>query len=55
MFPENILQASFQRVQTVYASVKPTFKKISKNATIESPPKVIKSIELIRGTNILGT
>ncbi|VDN57055.1 unnamed protein product [Dracunculus medinensis] len=54
MFPENILQASFQRVQTVYASVKPTFKKISKNATIESPPKVIKSIELIRGTNILG-
>uniref|UniRef100_A0A0M3I9M6 Amino acid transporter n=1 Tax=Ascaris lumbricoides TaxID=6252 RepID=A0A0M3I9M6_ASCLU len=54
MFPENILQASFQRVQTSYTLVKPTFKKISKNTTVEMIPKVVKTIESARGTNVLG-
>ncbi|VDM38861.1 unnamed protein product [Toxocara canis] len=54
MFPENILQASFQRVQTSYTLVKPTFKKITKNTTVDMIPKVVKTIESARGTNVLG-
>ncbi|MFH4981552.1 hypothetical protein AB6A40_008261 [Gnathostoma spinigerum] len=54
MFPENILRASFERVQTTFTIVKPTFQKIKKNTTVESMSKVMKAVTSAQGTNILG-
>ncbi len=57
MFPENIVQATFQQVQTKYIVVKP---KILKNTTMAAMANgtldVIKpSTEYIAGINVLGT
>ncbi|TMS37957.1 hypothetical protein L596_004787 [Steinernema carpocapsae] len=54
MFPENIVQASFERVQTNYVMVKPSFKKKTYNGTIVMPPLLRKAIVSAEGMNILG-
>lgn len=50
MFPENIIKATFQRVQTEYVTRKPLT--IGRNISIALPPK--KTISPAMGTNILG-
>ncbi|CAI5449042.1 unnamed protein product [Caenorhabditis angaria] len=50
MFPENIIQATFERMQTNYKSVRQPI--ISKNGTFEI--KKQRNIEMTKGMNILG-
>ncbi|KAI6239646.1 Amino acid transporter [Aphelenchoides fujianensis] len=47
MFPENVIQATFQRVQTDYYQVKRTGQK-------DAPPITKKRIAYVEGMNILG-
>uniref|UniRef100_A0A1I7YKZ2 Amino acid transporter n=1 Tax=Steinernema glaseri TaxID=37863 RepID=A0A1I7YKZ2_9BILA len=54
MFPENIVQATFERVQTSYVMVKPSYQKKTFNGTIVVPPLLRKSIISAEGMNILG-
>ncbi|KAK0398377.1 hypothetical protein QR680_002567 [Steinernema hermaphroditum] len=54
MFPENIVQATFERVQTSYVMVKPSYQKKTFNGTIVVPPLLRKSIVSAEGMNILG-
>jgi solute carrier family 1 (high affinity glutamate transporter) protein 2 len=52
MFPENVIQATFQRVQTSYYTQKP---KTKTNSTNFSPRPIIKKrIDSVQGMNILG-
>ncbi|KAI6214209.1 hypothetical protein M3Y94_00241000 [Aphelenchoides besseyi] len=48
MFPENVIQATFQRVQTDYYQVKP------KTNQPNAPPIIKKRIGYVEGMNILG-
>ncbi|VDO65810.1 unnamed protein product [Heligmosomoides polygyrus] len=51
MFPENIIQATFERVQTTYVAQRP---RISKNSTTDDFIVMRKAISTTRGMNILG-
>lgn len=53
MFPENIIQATFQQVQTNYVAVKPKMQRAGGNTTLEKP--IMKPIlEYTNEMNVLG-
>lgn len=59
MFPENIVQATFQQVQTKYVTVRPKILKKNDTANLlalaNGSLNIIKpSVEFIAGINVLG-
>lgn len=51
MFPENVIQASFRRMQTKYVPVKPV---VLKNGSIPLTQKLRKQVVYVPGMNVLG-
>lgn len=52
LFPENILQATFQRIQTKYVAL--SYKRPNNSYASSASPILMKKIEYVYGTNILG-
>lgn len=55
MFPENVVQATFQRVQTFHVLRRPKSKHVLEPAPSNVSTAVKKQIQNVDGMNILGT
>lgn len=54
MFPENLVQACFQQVKTVYKNVSNPRYNASLNDTEEVPYHLVRDVEYTQGMNVLG-
>ena len=55
MFPENLVQACFQQVKTVYKNVPNPRYNASSNESGQEPFNLVRDVEYTQGMNVLGT